>query len=296
MSNYKDKTAVITGGAEGIGFSIAQALAEQGANLVLCDIDEAQLDTAATALRAQGVTVSSNVMDVTCFDHWQVLAEKLEKDSGDVHILVNNAGVGSAPGKIENTSHEDWRWVMDVNLMGVVYGMQTIVPLIKQHGNGGHVVNVASMAGMSGVPYAGPYTASKVAVVGMSESWYIELKPENIQVSVLCPGFVRTRIAESGRNRQAHYTAESEQAMDSESSAHAQHMNDVVNAGIETEVVGKRVVEAMSVGELYIFTHPSYREFVARRAKAIDDAFARAAQSPLLKDLKEPDIITGFMK
>ncbi len=295
MIDFKGKTAVITGGAEGIGFSIAQALAERGANLVLCDIDETQLAQACEELSAQGVTVMSKVMDVTHFDDWEALAQMLQQDAGDIHMIVNNAGVGSAPGKIEQTRHEDWRWVMDVNLMGVVYGMQTIIPLIKQHGNGGYVVNVGSMAGMGGVPFAGPYTASKLAVVGMSESWHMELKPDNIHVSVLCPGFVQTRIAESHRNRQPHYSkTSSANAIRSATGADAKHMSDIVNAGIDARVVGLRVLEALEMGELYIFTHPSYRKIVARRSKALDDAFARAAHSPLLKDLEEPEHISGF--
>jgi len=129
-------------------------------------------------------------MDVTDLAQWQNVADKAIERFGKVHMLVNNAGVGSKPGTIEQTDDKDWRWVLDVNLMGVVYGTQTMVPLMKQHGEGGWLINVASMAGMMGIPMAGTYTATKVAVVGMSESWYAELKPHNIQVSVLCPAFV----------------------------------------------------------------------------------------------------------
>ena len=105
---------------------------------------------------------------------------------------------------------KDWRWVIDVNLMGVVSGAQTIVPLMKQHGEGGWLINVASMAGLGGIAFAGPYSATKAAVVAMSECWYTELQGDNIHVSVLCPGFVKTRINLSHRNKQAHYKSDSE--------------------------------------------------------------------------------------
>lgn len=295
MSQFKGKTAIITGGAEGIGFNIAKALAKQGMNLVIGDIDSEQLITAQDKLTADNANVVIQTMDVTQPAHWQQVADIAIEHFGSVHMLVNNAGVGAEPNPIEKTNHTDWRWVMDVNLHGVVYGMEAIVPLIKQ-AEGGWVVNVASMAGMMGTPFAGPYTASKVAVVGMSESWLLELAPANIHVSVLCPGFVRTRIAESGRNRQSHYNDDSSHQDVARQTKVSNHMNEVVKAGIDPELVGERVVEALTQNEFYIFTHPSYRELVQMRSRNIDDAFERAAQSPLLQDINEPDIVASFMK
>jgi NAD(P)-dependent dehydrogenase (short-subunit alcohol dehydrogenase family) len=210
-------------------------------------------------------------------------------------MLVNNAGVGGGTGSIEQINHDDWRWVLDVNLMGVIYGTQTIVPLIKKHGEGGWLLNVASMAGMVGVPYAGAYTATKVAVVGMSESWYEELKPHDINVSVLCPAFVKTRINLSERNRQPGYVPEEHHhgVDSSKSEAMAAHMQKVINNGLAVDIVGERVVEALNTGELYIFTHPNYRQVVQQRYKAIDDAFERAAASPLLSHVVNENIV-GF--
>ncbi|MGK0438723.1 MAG: NAD(P)-dependent dehydrogenase (short-subunit alcohol dehydrogenase family), partial [Paracoccaceae bacterium] len=202
MSDYKGKTAVISGGAEGIGLGIALAMGQQGMNLVLGDIDEVQLVEAQAKLEAQGIEVLTVKMDVTDPAQWRLLGEQALQRFGKVHMLVNNAGVASAPGPIEKTNHKDWNWVIDVNLKGVIYGAEAIVPLIKEHGEGGWVINVASMAGMIGVPYAGAYTATKVAVVGMSEAWNVELAKHNIDVSVLCPAFVKTRIHLSHRNRQ----------------------------------------------------------------------------------------------
>lgn len=299
MSQFSGKTAVISGGAEGIGFGIAQAMGQQGMNIVLGDIDPEQLKTAQAKLEGMGIDVLTVEMDVREQSHWQTLAEQVLARFGKVHMLVNNAGVGGRPGPIEQTSDKDWRWVMDVNLMGVIYGAEAMVPLMKQHGEGGWLINVASMAGMAGVPYAGAYTASKVAVVGMSESWYEELKPHNIQVSVLCPAFVKTRINHSYRNKQDDYQEElQEEYQVSEKAARkgrdmAEHMQKVIDAGLAPTVVGERVVEAISNRELYIFTHPNYRKVVQARYKAIDAAFERAADSPLLQHVVDEEIV-GF--
>ncbi|TFH75020.1 SDR family NAD(P)-dependent oxidoreductase [Gammaproteobacteria bacterium LSUCC0112] len=295
MGQFTGKTVVISGGAEGIGLSIACALGKQGMNVVLGDIDPVQLEQALNRLKADGVRAIGVAMDVTSISLWQHLAEQAIKQFGKIHMLVNNAGVGGGTGSIEQTDTLDWRWVLDVNLMGVLYGTQTIVPLIKKHGEGGWLINVASMAGMVGVPYAGAYTATKTAVVGMSEAWYAELKPHNIKVSVLCPAFVKTRINLSERNRQPGYQhVEHEGDVDSvKNEALAAHMQNVINNGLAVDIVGERVVEALQVGELYIFTHPNYRPVVQQRYKAIDDAFERAAASPLLAHVLNEDIV-GF--
>ncbi|PLW84013.1 oxidoreductase [Kineobactrum sediminis] len=294
MSNFAGKTVVVSGGAEGIGLSIAQAMGRQGMSVVLGDIDAAQLELARQQLEAQGIDVLACVMDVTRVEQWAEVAEQAVARFGKVHMLVNNAGVGAIGESIERSNIEDWRWVVDVNLMGIVYGTQTMIPLIKQHGEGGWLVNVASMAGMGGVPFAGAYTATKVAVVGMSESWHAELQPHNIQVSVLCPAFVKTRINLSSRNRQAEYGGENDDAADSaKGSAMAAHMQKVIDNGLAVEIVGERVVEALVANELYIFTHPNYRSVVQKRFQAIDAAFERAAASPLLAGVLNEDVV-GF--
>lgn len=287
MNIYQGKTAVISGGAEGIGFSIANALAEQGMNLVLADIDESKLIEAESILSGKGYPVLRCTMDVTKPEDWQETATKAIEKFGKIHMVVNNAGVASAPGPIEKTSHKDWQWVMDVNLMGVVYGAEAMIPHIKAHGEGGWMINTASMAGMHGVPYAGAYTATKVAVVGMSESWAAELSKHNIHVSVLCPAFVQTRIHLAGRNKQSDYKTQSSAPADKQGGAGHNAAKELVENGIAPEIVGLRVVEALNNKELYIFTHPSHRQQLAERAKRIDDAFARAADSPLLKDIDD---------
>ena len=283
MSQFSGKTAVISGGAQGIGLSIAKALGEQNMNIVLADIDQENLQKAASALQAAGVSVLTVVLDVADEAQWQAVGQQTVERFGKVHMVVNNAGVGGDSGSIESQNKKGWQWVLDVNLMGVVYGAKAIVPLIKQHGEGGWVINVASMAGMTGVPYSGAYTATKAAVVALSESWAGELERKGIKVSVLCPAFVQTRIYDSERNRPEQYQTD-DWDVTSESSF-SKRAKDMVENGIEVSIIGKRVVEALNAGELYIFTHPNYRPVVQRQAAVIDKAFQRAEQSPLLQHI-----------
>ena len=283
MSQFTGKTAVISGGAEGIGLSIAKALGEQKMNIVLADIDEKNLLKSAAELESLGIPVLAALLDVADEMQWKSVAEKAVERFGKVHMVVNNAGVGGDSGPIENQETEGWQWALGVNLMGVVYGAKVMTPLIKDHGEGGWILNVASMAGMGGVPYSGAYTASKAAVVALSESWAAELKDKRIGVSVLCPAFVQTRIYDSERNRPNKYKSENYQ-IENESSFSKQ-TKQMVKDGIDVSIVGKRVVEAINHGELYIFTHPNYRQVNQQRFNGIDEAFARSAESPLLKDI-----------
>lgn len=283
MSQFADKTAIISGGAEGIGLSIAKALGEQKMNIVLADIDQKNLEKASLELRDSGVSVLPVTLDVADEAQWHDAAQQAIERFGKIHMVVNNAGIGGDTGPIQNTQTKGWQWALDVNLMGVMYGAKVMVPLIKQHGEGGWIINVASMAGMGGIPYNGAYTATKTAVVALSESWAAELQSKGIKVSVLCPAFVQTRIYDSNRNRPLKY--QSDTATPTNEDSFADKTKHLVENGIDVSIVGKRVVEALNDGELYIFTHPNYRAIVQRRFQAIDAAFERAAQSPLLEHI-----------
>jgi NAD(P)-dependent dehydrogenase (short-subunit alcohol dehydrogenase family) len=199
---------------------------------------------------------------------------------GKVHVLCNNAGV-AVGGQIGTVGERDWDWIVDVNLKGVVYGTEVFVPLIASHGEGGHIINTASMAGMISPPGLEPYSATKFAVVAMSEGWFLQLAPLNIGVSVLCPGFVRTRIHESGRGRQDKYGGQGE--VDPGVAATREVAAQQVLSGIDPDVVGERVLEAVKAGELYIFTHANLRPFVEQRFQMILTAFDRAADSNALQ-------------
>lgn len=283
MFKFEGRTALITGGAGGIGFSVAKALGEQKMNIVLTDIDQKNLLQSAAELAALGIPVLAAPLDTTDEIQWQAVAQQAKDKFSKVHMVVNNAGVGGDSGPIESQETEGWQWALGVNLMGVVYGAKTIVPLIKEHGEGGWILNVASMAGLGGVPYSGAYTATKAAVVALSEGWAKELKNQSIGVSVLCPAFVKTRIYDSERNRPDKYKSD---AYDTNNeSGFLKQTKQFVRDGIDASIVGKRVVEAISDGELYIFTHPNYRKLNQARLTAIDEAFARSEKSPLLKDI-----------
>ena len=283
MSQFAGKTAVISGGAEGIGLSIAQALGDQKMNIVIADIDQENLQKAGSELEAAGISVLTVALNVADEAQWQEVANQALARFGKIHMVVNNAGVGGDTGPIENQDKKGWQWALDVNLMGVVYGAKIMTPLIKEHGEGGWIVNVASMAGMGGVPYLGAYTATKAAVVALSESWAGELEEKGIHVSVQCPAFVQTRIHESERNRPAQY--QSDELRTSNENSFANSTKQMVESGIEVSIVGKRVVEALNDGEFYIFTHPNYRPIMQGRTAAIDAAFIKSAQSPLLEHI-----------
>lgn len=283
MSQFAGKTAIISGGAEGIGLSIAKALGEQKMNIVLGDIDQKNLEKASLELRGSGISVLPVTLDVADETQWHNAAQQAIERFGKIHMVVNNAGIGGDTGPIQNAQTKGWQWALNVNLMGVMYGAKVIVPWIKQHGEGGWIINVASMAGMGGIPYNGAYTATKTAVVALSESWAAELQSKGIKVSVLCPAFVQTRIYDSDRNRPLKY--QNDTATPTNEDSFADKTKHLVENGIDVSIVGKRVVEALNDGELYIFTHPNYRAIVQRRFQAIDAAFERAAQSPLLEHI-----------
>ncbi len=292
MLDLAGKTAVISGGAGGIGFALAQAYGQQGMKIVLGDIEGDTLEASAAKLREMEIEVLAVEMDVAKRGDWQRLADAATSKFGAIHLLLNNAGVGGGMGPLGSLDESGWRWAIDVNLMGVVYGADTFVPLMKAHGEPSWLINVASMAGMSGVPLAGSYTATKAAVVAMTESWAGELENTAISVSVLAPAFVKTRIHLSPRNRQPRYAPQV--APGPEMMALAKGFYTAVENGIDASVLVARVLEAMEASERYIFTHPKYREVTDQRSAAISAAFDSAAASPIVKDVDEMPSVLGF--
>ena len=266
MRELKGKAAFITGGASGIGLALAHALAEAGCRIMLADIEEAALAEAVRSLEGVGPEIRSIVCDVIDADSVEQAAGRAISAFGKIHILCNNAGVAGGSG-IDDISLASWRWVLDVNLMGVVHGVRALLPHIRAHGEGGHIVNTASMAGMlaAGMGFS-PYSASKFAVVAMSEGLAAELKPFGIGVTVLCPGFVRTRIAEAGRNRPARYGPHI-------GSSFGSRVTELVRTGIDPQIVADRVLDAIRNDDFYAFTHPEMREFLEERFRTILAAY-----------------------
>jgi NAD(P)-dependent dehydrogenase (short-subunit alcohol dehydrogenase family) len=277
MREFKGKTAFVTGGASGIGLAMAKAFAENGMNVMLADVEPSALDSALKGLNQYGNHVRGVACDVADPDSVERAAQATFAGFGNVHILCNNAGVAAGSG-IDSVSIESWRWVVDVNLMGVVYGVRSFLPHMRAHGEGGHIVNTASMAGMiSG--WFSPYDATKFAVVAMSEGLKPQLQPLGIGVSVLCPYFVRTKIGESGRNRQERYGQMSTLDPGSPAATVVEEIRKQIAAGLDPADVAARVLAAIENEELYIFTHPNMRRFVEARFAAIEAAMDRVTPS-----------------
>lgn len=268
MRQLAGKTAFVTGGASGIGLALGDAFAQAGMRVMLADVETDALAAAVESLRPVGADVRGIACDVADPSSVERAARASFAAFGNVHVVCNNAGV-AAGGGIDNISVDTWRWVIDVNLMGVVHGIRSFLPHIRAHGEGGHIVNTASMAGMNGGLGMSPYTASKFAVVGMSEGLAAQLKPHGIGVSVLCPSYVRTRIGESGRNRLERYGPARPLDPASPAAAIVAEISRQLAAGLDPAAVAARVLTAIREDELYVFTHPDSRQEVEPRFAAI---------------------------
>lgn len=244
-----DNAAFVTGGAGGIGLAIAEVLAARGAKVMLADLDQTKLDEAAKMLSAKGADVGTVVCDVADEAQMRAAAAATIEKFGKVHIVVNNAGValGGMPGEI---SMKDWRWIVDINLIGVAHGVEIFTPLIQSHGEGGYFINTASMAGHGAAPGMGPYNATKFAVVGYSEALKQELAPSNIGVSILCPAWVKTNIHRSAFDKPTGGSDESDPRF--------KEMAAVIDAGIDPADVAEWTAQCVEADRLYIFTHPEF--------------------------------------
>jgi NAD(P)-dependent dehydrogenase (short-subunit alcohol dehydrogenase family) len=275
MQEFTGKTAFVTGAASGIGFALGRAFGQVGMKVMLADIEADALAVAVKRLHDSGFDVRGVVCDVTDPVSVERAARETFEAFGNVHIVCNNAGVGGGSG-IDTISIDTWRWVLDVNLMGVVHGIRTFLPHIRAHGEGGHIVNTASMAGMlSGLGFS-PYAASKFAVVNMSEGLAMQIRPFGIGVTVLCPGFVRTRISESGRNRPERYGPMLTPDPASPAGKLAAQLAELGRSGLDPSDAAERVLTAIREDELYAFTHPDWREEVEERFAGILAAMDKA--------------------
>jgi NAD(P)-dependent dehydrogenase (short-subunit alcohol dehydrogenase family) len=201
-SNLQGRTVLVTGAGSGIGRETALLAARRGADLAICDVDQAGLAEVETSARAMGRHVLARQVDVADRDQMRAFAEAVHGESGRVDLLVNNAGVGLAAGFLDSEL-EDWDWIVAINIMGVVHGCHFFVPKMVERGTGGHVVNLSSMAGFHASPALTAYTATKFAVLGLSEALREELRPHGIGVTAICPGVINTPITTSARARGA---------------------------------------------------------------------------------------------
>jgi len=269
------KTAFITGGASGIGLAMARSFSAAGMKVVIADIERAALDAVRSEFEASNAPLLAVHVDVADRADMKAAADAAEARFGNVHVVCNNAGVVAA-GRIDDMTYDDWDWVTSVNVGGVVNGVQTFVGRLKAHGEGGHIVNTASMAGHIVVPGLGVYTTTKFAVVGLSESMLPDLLAHNIGVSVLCPGVVDTRIFDSGRNRPEKFQGGAGARDETVSGEEAEAvMARVRDSAIDPAPVGDMVLHAIREDEFYIFTHPDIELMTDLRKREMSDAFAR---------------------
>lgn len=262
MQNLSGKTAIVTGGASGIGLGISRALLAAGMNVAVGDVQADALEAAAATLGPPERVLLSQ-LDVTDREAYREFADVVEHRFGDIHLLANNAGV-VVSGPVEQASYSDWDWVIDVNLRGTVNGLVTVLPRILAHGLGGHILNTASTSGLLPHPGATIYITTKSALIGMSEAMRAELEPKGVAVSVLCPGPVQSRISESARNRPSR-DADNDNPADQRGSPGGQLPDWMMSA----DAVGEQVRSGIERDLLYIFTHSEHREGLEERAAAI---------------------------
>lgn len=260
--------AFITGGAAGIGFAIAKALTARGAKIMLADIDQDKLDQAVSALTAIGGDAANILCNVADEAQMRAAAAATIQKFGKLHMVVNNAGVALG-GRTGHIAMKDWRWIVDINLMGVVHGTEIFLPLIQSHGEGGHFINVASMAGHVAGPGMAPYNATKFAVVGYSEALRSELAEDGIGISLLCPAWVKTDIHRSALTKPSGHGDTADPVFT--------NMAAVIGAGIDPDDVGEWTVRCAEEGRFYIFTHPDFARFIDERHKQIQADYAAAA-------------------
>lgn len=284
MQNFEGRTAVVTGGASGIGFALAERFAQARMNVVLADIEKDALEHAVKALEEKQVRVIGVVTNTMRRDTVQALAERVVAEFGKVHILCNNAGVVSrnegAKGVWE-IPDEDWQWVMGVNFWGVLYGLQAFVPGMLAHGEEGHIVNTASLAGW--LPGGGPYGVTKHGVLSLSEGLYADLQARKAKIgaSVLCPGFVNTQIFDAERNRPQDLVGNAATGA-GVTPGLAEAGRALLAQGKQPSEVANIVFESIAQGRFYILPHPAWDAIVRSRT---EQALARGV--PVSVDLAD---------
>ena len=269
MEQLRDKVAVITGGASGIGFATAKALAAKGAKLVLADIEGPALQKAVADVAASGVKVEGVACDVSKLAAVQKLADTAFSKMGAVHVVFNNAGV-AVGGPIAQMKHSDWQWIIDVDLWGPIHGVEVFLPRMIEQRAGGHLLFTASFAGLVPNEGLGPYCVAKYGVVAMAEVLKRELRPHDIGVSVLCPMRVATNIGNSERNRPAELGGAKAAPRVPEQ---GEVNNDLAGRVIEVGDVARMVVDAVIANRLYILPHEESRKSIRRRFERIDRTF-----------------------
>jgi NAD(P)-dependent dehydrogenase (short-subunit alcohol dehydrogenase family) len=276
MKDLAGKTAFITGAASGIGLGVATRLAQAGIKVMMCDIERSALDKAVAELQRTNADVDAVVADVSLKSELQAAADATLERYGEVHIVHNNAGVAGG-GAYGAWTDAGWNWTIGVNLLAVVWGAEIFGPLLERHGQGGHIVNTASIAGLvSGSGNA--YNVTKYGVVALSEGLRVELAPRGIGVSVLCPGFIRTAIVDSARNLPERFAAPIRAEpgpTPAEIETWLSNVRQRIDGGIDPLYVGELVREGIEGDWPYIFTDNEFEPFIEARFAGIKAGFDR---------------------
>jgi NAD(P)-dependent dehydrogenase (short-subunit alcohol dehydrogenase family) len=270
MKDVAGKVAVVTGAASGIGRGMAEAFVEAGMKVVLSDIEAPALEATTHALRTGGADVHAVTADVSRPEHVERLASETLSKYGAVHVLCNNAGIGLGGSVSWESTLDDWSWIIGVNLMGVVHGLRTFMPIMLRQGVEAHVVNTASMAGL--LPGGGAaYAATKSAVVSLSESTSLQLQERGakVGVSVLCPGFVDTNIMNAARNRPAELPDAAETPRTPVTEVFVEWFAGQLKHGLSPRAVGDQVLAAIRDNRFYILTHPEWTPLVTLRTQRL---------------------------
>ena len=268
MESVQNKVAVVTGAASGIGLGMVRALTGAGVHVAMLDVEQEALAGAHAQFDTANVDVQRFVCDVSDRGQVKDVAGAVRDHYGRVDIVCNNAGV-AAGGSIEETSEDDWDWVLGVNLHGVVNGIRAYAPIIKDGGEGGHFVNTASILGHWAGARMSIYCASKYAVVAISESAREDLAPYNIGVSALCPGMINTRILRSERNRPVSLPAQSSGFVGERAEVERRFAED----GLDADVVGEQVLDGIRKNKAFIFTHVGLELGIRERMERVLGCF-----------------------
>jgi NADP-dependent 3-hydroxy acid dehydrogenase YdfG len=271
LIDFKNKVAVVTGAASGIGFAIAESLAKRGVSVAMLDVEQAALNDAVQKLSSNSVRFLPIVVDVANRDAMYAAARSVNDNFGRLDILVNNAGVAYNVKPVHETPDEAIDWSINVNIFGVMNGIKAFVPLIRAHGEGGHIVNTSSIGGFQVRKHPhwhqGLYAATKYAVTALSEGLRHDLEDENIGVSILAPAAVVTNIMTSDRNRHDRFGGPTTGSQPED------FVDTFKQLGISSEEVGERVAQAIIDNELYVFTHLDTQDWLEERHRRIEAAF-----------------------
>jgi NAD(P)-dependent dehydrogenase (short-subunit alcohol dehydrogenase family) len=280
MDTVKGHGAVVTGGASGIGLATARELGLRGARVVIGDVEVPVLERAVTRLRAEGIDAVGVPCDVRRLDQVMHLADEAFAQLSAVHIVFNNAGV-ALNGPVVAMTHDDWRWVIDVDLWGPIHGVEAFLPRLREQGQGGHLLFTSSFAGLVPNIGLGPYCVAKYGVVALAEVLFRELKAEGIGVSVLCPMIIATNIGASERNRSPDYGRQTPASSMPGPEPTAAASTPGSGAGVVLEVtdVARLTVEAILAERLYVLPHEAARRSIRRRFERIDSTFDAQAAS-----------------